>query len=198
MSTDSMTDRDEMRIKSCADALAALERIHGTRALCQGIERFEKDEDFGERRWAAMPERRARMEEYARVIAEADGRECPELTRPVTATPFPPVEETRLYKLAQEVANEPLVDGRKFNIGDRVTVLPVEPCALCGETLEVRTGTVLRQAGDTCENRYPVQLDDEVGVHLFGDGRQRCGTTTRVAHFEEAELATECDNQAGH
>lgn len=113
MSTPSMTDRDEKRIKSCADALAALERIHGTRALAQGIEQFEHDKDYRERFWAAMPERRDRMARLAEECKQRDGitdEDYQALTRPVTAEPLPPVDMATVIRVAREVADEDEVD----------------------------------------------------------------------------------------
>jgi hypothetical protein len=105
---------EDKRVRSCVEALAALERLHGTRALALAIEEIEHDATdttgYAERHWAAMPEVTARMEAFGRAIAEADGTLSTYKPRPVTAEPLPPIEETKLYREALAIAAEPLVD----------------------------------------------------------------------------------------
>lgn len=104
-------EREDERVETCVEALLKLERIHGTRALALAIDEIESvDTDktgYSERRWAALPEMRERIEHFSRMIAEARGESTYE-PKPVTAEPLPPIEDTRLYQLAQEVANEPI------------------------------------------------------------------------------------------
>lgn len=105
------------RVKSCVDALLALEKVQGTRALCLAMQELDKDDDgFGARKWAALPERRESFLGVYRAFFESQGRAAAEIDKilsteypfQVTAEPFPPVEETRLYQLALQVANEPI------------------------------------------------------------------------------------------
>jgi len=88
----------------------------------------------------------------------------------------------------QTLAGPPVEDRRRqLKVGDRVTVLPVEPCGLCGDVLSVRTATVTMLPDD--ENRYEVALDDPYGIHISGDGNGRCSGRVGLVRYRADELA---------
>lgn len=136
------SEGDEKRIDHVISALAALERTHGTRNFGLALKEFQGEEDYRDRYWAAMPEFRARCAEYDKILKqELGGDGFKMLTRPVTAEPYPPVELSKVYKVAREVANEPIPE-------DEVPARPRRLCDItCGETCDQCVELGYNQAG---------------------------------------------------